>query len=163
MAKNLVKIIMGSGKDFEFCQKIGEALGEFKIPYQYRVASAHKTPKRVLEILKEDRGDLNLIYITVAGRSNALSGFIDANSQRPVIACPPYSEKFAGVDIFSSLRMPSGSGLVTVLEPEAAALMAIKILALTNRALAKKIKLVQGKLKKKVYQSDKEVKKYGQR
>jgi 5-(carboxyamino)imidazole ribonucleotide mutase/phosphoribosylaminoimidazole-succinocarboxamide synthase len=46
----------------------------------------------------------------------------------PVIACPPYSERFAGADIFSSLRMPSGVAPALVLEPEGAALLAAKIL-----------------------------------
>ena len=163
MTKNLVKIIMGSGKDFEFCQSIGEILEEFGISYQYRVASAHKTPKRVLAILKEDKEDANLIYMTVAGRSNALSGFVDANTHWPVIACPPYSEKFAGADIFSSLRMPSGSGLVTVLEPAAAALAAVKILAIHDNKLAEKLKFNQKKMRNKVYQADKEVIKHGKR
>jgi len=161
MSKNLVKVIMGSGSDFDFCQKIGDSLEEYKIPYQYRVASAHKTPEKVLQILEEDKKELNLVYITVAGRSNALSGFVDANTHRPVIACPPYSDKFAGADIFSSLRMPSGSGLTTLLDPKAAATAAAKILALSDAAVAEKIKTQRKKLKEKVEQQDKEVKKNG--
>ena len=154
---NLVKIIMGSESDTEFCQKIGQTLDEFEVPYKYRVASAHKTPEKVLEILAEDNHDLNLVYITVAGRSNALSGFVDFNTNRPVIACPPYSEKFSGVDIFSSLRMPSGSGVVTVIEPKMAGLAAIKMLGLEDKELAKKVEAYQEKLKEKVFKADKEI------
>jgi 5-(carboxyamino)imidazole ribonucleotide mutase len=135
----------------------------YEIAYEYRVASAHKTPKKVLEIIQEDKKDINLVYITVAGRSNALSGFVDANTYRPVIACPPYSDKFAGVDVFSSLRMPSGSGLATVLEPEAAAILAAKILAIEYQELAKKIEERQNKLKKLIDSADEKVKTYGQR
>jgi len=163
MTKNLVRILMGSSKDFEFCQTIGKVLEEFKVSYQYRVASAHKTPEKVLEILKDNPKGINLVYITVAGRSNALSGLIDANCIWPVIACPPYSEKFSGVDIFSSLRMPSGSGLMTVLEPEAAAIAAIKILGLLDKVLAGKVKQKQDKMKEEVIQADKEVAKNGKR
>jgi 5-(carboxyamino)imidazole ribonucleotide mutase len=163
MNEKLVKIIMGSEKDFEFCKKIGAVLELYGIKYKYRVASAHKTPKKVLEVMNEDKKDLNLVYITVAGRSNALSGFVDANTYRPVIACPPYSDKFAGVDIFSSLRMPSGSGLATVLEPEAAAILAAKILAIEDEELAKKIKERQKKLKEIIDTADEKVKTYGQR
>jgi len=163
MNEKLVKIIMGSEKDFEFCKKIGAALELYGIAYRYRVASAHKTPKKVLEIINEDNRDVNLVYITVAGRSNALSGFVDANTYRPVIACPPYSDKFAGVDVFSSLRMPSGSGLATVLEPEAAAILAAKILAIEDEELAKKIEECQNKLKEIIDKADKKVKTYGQR
>ena len=163
MSKASVKIIMGSGGDLEFCKKIGKVLDEFRISYKYRVASAHKTPEKVLEVLSEDKEDLNLVYITVAGRSNALSGFVDFNTPRPVIACPPYSEKYGGVDIFSSLRMPSGSGALTVIEPEAAAVAAVKMLGLKDAGLVKKIDSMQSKLKEKVDKADKEVGKHGKR
>jgi 5-(carboxyamino)imidazole ribonucleotide mutase len=163
MNEKLVKIIMGSEKDFEFCKKIGAVLELYEIKYEYRVASAHKTPNKVLELMKEDRKDINLVYITVAGRSNALSGFVDANTCRPVIACPPYSDKFAGVDIFSSLRMPSGSGLATVLEPEAAAILAAKILAIAADEIAEKIEKRQNELKDIINKADEKVKTYGQR
>ncbi len=161
MTKNLVRILMGSSKDFEFCQTIGKTLEEFGVSYQYRVASAHKTPEKVLEIIKDNPKGVNLVYITVAGRSNALSGLVDANCTWPVIACPPYSEKFSGVDIFSSLRMPSGSGLITVLEPEAAAIAAVKIFGLLDKVLAGKLKQKQDKMKDEIIQADKEVAKNG--
>jgi 5-(carboxyamino)imidazole ribonucleotide mutase len=162
MSKTKVKIIMGSEGDFEFCKKIGKVLDKYEISYEYRVASAHKTPEKVLEILKEDKEE-TLVYITVAGRSNALSGFVDFNTHRPVIACPPYSDKFAGADIFSSLRMPSGSGALTVIEPEAAAIAATKILGLKDERLTKKVKQSQKELKEKVQKSDKEVSKHRKR
>jgi 5-(carboxyamino)imidazole ribonucleotide mutase len=159
--KNIVKIIMGSEKDLEFCKKIGQTLEKFKIPYEFRISSAHKTPEKVLEILREDTGDMNIVYITVAGRSNALSGFVDCNTLRPVIACPPYSDKYAGADIFSSLRMPSGSGLITVVEPEAAGIASAKILALTDKKLASALESSQKESKEKLFKADEEVRKYG--
>ena len=162
MSKTKVKIIMGSEADFEFCKKIGKGLDKYGISYEYRVASAHKTPEKVLKILDGDKED-NLVYVTVAGRSNALSGFVDFNTYRPVIACPPYSDKFAGADIFSSLRMPSGSGALTVIEPEAAAIAATKILGLKDEKLAKKVKQSQRELKEKVQKADKEMSKHGKR
>jgi 5-(carboxyamino)imidazole ribonucleotide mutase len=159
--ENLVKIIMGSEKDLEFCKKIGETLDNFKVPYKYRISSAHKTPLNVLDILNEDTGNLNLVYIAAAGRSHALSGFVDANTHRPVISYPIYSDKFAGVDIFSSLRMPSGSGLVNVLEAETAAIAAVKILAIKDENLAKKIAEYQRESKEKIHKADREVISYG--
>ncbi|UCH38320.1 MAG: AIR carboxylase family protein, partial [Candidatus Bathyarchaeota archaeon] len=79
---------MGSSKDEEFTRKIGATLTELGIPYNLRVASAHKTPHRLLEIVDEnERSENKFVYITVAGRSNALSGFVDANTRFPVIAC----------------------------------------------------------------------------
>lgn len=155
--RNLVRIVMGSEKDFEFCAKIGEFLKKFNAPYEFRVASAHKTPETVLEIIREDESDLNMVYITVAGRSNALSGFVDANTYRPVITCPPYNEKFAGVDIFSSLRMPSGLAPLVCLEPESAALAAVKILGMRDRELVKRVEQYQKELKEKIYKADERV------
>lgn len=163
MNKNIVRIIMGSENDLEFCKKIGKVLSQYDVSSEYRIASAHKTPGKVLEVLSEDKEEQNLVYVTVAGRSNALSGFVEFNTHRPVIACPPYSEKFAGADIFSSLRMPSGSGLVTVLEPGAAAIAAVKILALGDSKIARKIRQNQKNLKEKIIKADKEVKKNGKR
>ncbi len=140
----LVPIIMGSGSDLEHGQAIAKALEGFGIPSQIRVASAHKATRYCLELLeKYEANDVPKVYITVAGRSNALSGVVDANVTSPVIACPPYSSKFGGADIFSSLRMPSGIGVGIALEPKSAALLAAKILAVGNPELGTRIALKQ--------------------
>lgn len=148
---------MGSKKDTEFTEPISDLLQEFEIDFERRIASAHKTPEKVLEILKENEGQGKTVYITVAGRSDALSGLVDANTRSPVIACPPYSEKFGGGDVLSSLRMPSGVGPLVVLEPESAALAAAKILALDDPELTRKISAYHQKTKEKIEKSDSEV------
>ena len=135
-------IIMGSDRDLDFSRDIAKYLKLLEVKYEFRVASAHKTPQKVLEIIKEFE-EQKIIYITVAGRSNALSAFIDGNTTKPVIACPPYSEKFAGADIYSSLRVPSGIGSVVTIEPEGAAIAVAKILALEDEELASNIKNYQ--------------------
>ncbi|MDI6752401.1 MAG: AIR carboxylase family protein [bacterium] len=147
-----VVIIMGSERDLEHCQKIGCFLERFGIGYVFRIASAHKTPEKVLLIIREYEEEA--IFITVAGRSNALSGFVDANTKRPVIAAPPYNE----ADIFSSLRMPSGVAPLVVIDPEGAALAAIKILALLDKALEEKLKAFQKEKKGEIEKADLEVK-----
>lgn len=119
---------------------MAETLDKLGLKSALRVASAHKTPLKCYELIKEYEKE-NVVFITVAGRSNALSGFTDAQTFCPVIARPPYSDKFAGVDIFSSLRMPSGVCPMVVLEPEQAALAAAKILALSDEGLQQKIKI----------------------
>ncbi|KXB08184.1 N5-carboxyaminoimidazole ribonucleotide mutase [candidate division MSBL1 archaeon SCGC-AAA385D11] len=140
---------MGSRKDIEFAQPALDLLEELELDHEQKIASAHKTPEKVLKILKENEGKKTL-YITIAGRSNALSGFVDANTRSPVIACPPYSEKFSGMDILSSLRMPSGVSPLVVLEPKNAALAAAKILALSDSELSEKIASYQQKIKEKI-------------
>jgi len=135
-------IIMGSERDLDFSREISKYLKLLGVNYEFRVASAHKTPEKVLAIIKEFEKE-KAVYITVAGRSNALSAFVDGNTTKPVIACPPYSEKFGGADIYSSLRVPSGIGSVVTIEPEGAAIAAAKILSLENAELQGKVKSYQ--------------------
>ncbi|MGA2308621.1 MAG: AIR carboxylase family protein [Candidatus Bathyarchaeia archaeon] len=153
-----VVVLMGSERDLEFCREIAKHLEAFGLEYQFRVASAHKTPEKVLEILKEFEQQ-KTVYVTVAGRSNALSAFVDANTAKPVIACPPYSEKYGGTDIYSSLRVPSGVGSVVTVEPEGAAVAAAKILAVEDRALEKKVREYQNAKKREIEKADESVKK----
>jgi 5-(carboxyamino)imidazole ribonucleotide mutase len=149
---------MGSEKDLEFCREITKYLKLLGVEYEFRVASAHKTPEQVLTVLKEFEKE-KIIYITVAGRSNALSAFVDANTAKPVIACPPYSEKYGGADIYSSLRLPSGIGSTVTIEPEGAAIAAAKILALEDSEMVKRVVYYQSAKKTAVEKANDAVKK----
>jgi 5-(carboxyamino)imidazole ribonucleotide mutase len=150
-----VIIIMGSPSDDPFGQRVARALDEFGIPWEMRVASAHKTPAHLLGLLEayELDGDPK-VYVTVAGRSNALSGMVDAQVAAPVIACPPYSEKFAGGDLLSSLRVPSGVAPAVVLEPENAALLAAKMLALSAPSLRSRLTASQKQQRQRLLKAD---------
>jgi 5-(carboxyamino)imidazole ribonucleotide mutase/phosphoribosylaminoimidazole-succinocarboxamide synthase len=151
----LVIIILGSPSDGPIGQQIVQALNRFDIPSQVRVASAHKTPRYLLDLLDKYKADPQpKVYITVAGRSNALSGMVDAQVSAPVIACPPYSERFGGSDIFSSLRAPSGVAPAVVLEPENAALLAAKMLALAQPDLLPKIQSAQQDQRQRLIEAD---------
>ena len=155
----LVVILMGSKADLPFVEKICVALDRFDIPWERRVASAHKSVHHLLDLLAHYEADPRpKVYITVAGRSNALSGLVDANVVAPVIACPPYSDRFAGVDVFSSLRMPSGVAPAVVLEPEAAALLAAKVLAGHDAALRQRVRDYQAALTARIIADDAETK-----
>jgi len=151
-------VLMGSERDLEFCREIARYLKILELDYVFRVASAHKTPEKVLEILKEYERD-KVVFITVAGKSNALSAFVDANTVKPVIACPPYSEKFGGADVYSSLRVPSGVGLVVTIEPESAAIATAKIFAVEDQELAKRVREYQLVKKREIEKADDSVKK----
>jgi 5-(carboxyamino)imidazole ribonucleotide mutase len=153
-----VVILMASERDLEFCREIAKHIKAFGLECEFRVASAHKTPQKVLEILKEFEHE-KIVYVTVAGRSNALSAFVDANTVKPVIACPPYSEKFGGADIYSSLRVPSGVGSLVTIEPEGAAVAAAKIFAVEDRALEKRVREYQNTKKKEIEKADESVRK----
>jgi len=155
--KGKAVVLMGSERDLEFCREIAKHLKALTVEYEFRAASAHKTPMRVLEILKEFESE-KVVYITVAGRSNALSAFVDANTSKPVIACPPYSDKYAGVDVYSSLRVPSGIGSVVTIEPDGAAIAAAKILAVDDKTLENRIKDYQMEKKKEVEKANETIK-----
>jgi 5-(carboxyamino)imidazole ribonucleotide mutase len=150
-------IIMGSDRDLDFSREIAKYLKILGVSYEFRVASAHKTPEKVLEIIKEFLTE-KVVFVTVAGRSNALSAFIDGNTIKPVIACPPYSEKFSGADIYSSLRVPSGIGSVVTIEPEGAAIAAAKILSLQDGELEANVKTYQESKKKELDKANESVK-----
>ena len=150
-------IVMGSERDLDFSRGIAKYLKALGVTYEFRVASAHKTPEKVLELIAEFEAE-KVVYITVAGRSNALSGLIDGNSTKPVIACPLYSEMFSGADIFSSLRVPSGIGSVVTIEAEGAAIATAKILALEDAAVAENVKEYQASKKNELEKANESVK-----
>ena len=155
MSKPLVVILMGSKADIEHCTKISEACKEYGLETVLRIASAHKTPEHALSLLNEyEANDRPKVYITVAGRSNALSGFTDGSVSAPVIACPPLSHSFGGADVFSSLRMPSGIAPALVLEPVNAALLAAKIFGVANVEVRGQVRASQKRAADKIIEDD---------
>lgn len=148
-----VVIIMGSKADLEWAKQISNVLLSFGIEIVTRIASAHKVPLKCYNLIKEYEKE-NVVFITIAGMSNALSGFTDAQTHCPVIACPPYSDKFAGADLYSSIRMPSGVAPLTIVSPENAALAAAKILGLSNSGIQKRIIDFQDKKREELEDAD---------
>jgi len=154
----LVILLMGSASDLPHAEKITAALDGFGIAHRSHIGSAHKTPRRLLELLERYDGmEAPKVFITIAGRSNALSGMADAAVQAPVIACPPTSSSFGGADIYSSLRMPSGVAPMVVLDPGNAALAAAKILGLGDPAIAAAVKAGQAAHQQRLEEADREL------
>jgi|TARA_Y100001970_G_C13824346_1_gene646520 5-(carboxyamino)imidazole ribonucleotide mutase len=123
-----VVIIMGSTSDEPHAKKITDKLDEFGISWEQHAASAHKEPLKVLEILNANKDKENIVYITIAGRSNALSGFVAANSEFPTLGCPPFSDKADMlVNIHSTLQMPSNTPVMTIVDPGNCALAVKRI------------------------------------
>mgnify|MGYP001385692352 FL=1 len=113
-----VVIIMGSISDEPHAKKITDKLDSYNISWEQHAASAHKEPLKVLEILEANKQEKQVVYITIAGRSNALSGFVAANSEFPTLGCPPFSDKADMlVNIHSTLQMPSNTPVLTVIDP----------------------------------------------
>lgn len=120
---------MGSDSDMPHAEKIAAGLTAEGIDFEYFVRSAHKDPVGVFNFVKAHDNESKVVFITIAGRSNALSGVVAANSQKPVLACPPFKDKLDFlVNINSTLQMPSKTPVLTVLEPSNCALAVARIL-----------------------------------
>ncbi len=133
----LIVILMGSGADIEHAGKVAAVAVALGIDVVQRVGSAHKTPAHVLRIIDEYEADPRpKVWVTIAGRSNALSAFVEAAVTAPVISCPPLAMP---EDVWSSLRMPADVAPMVVLDPANAGLAAAKILALVDPALGARL------------------------
>lgn len=108
-------VISGSKSDATHCREIMNKLSG-KIMSVYYVCSAHKKTRELLRILKRVEKDKEIVYVTVAGMCNALSGVVACNVTAPVIACPPFKDKTdMMVNVNSSLMCPSDVPVMTVL------------------------------------------------
>ena len=137
----LVPILMGSKVDMPHAEKIANHLKLFGINPTFHVASAHKVPEKVIEIInKFNQSEEAVVYITIAGRSNGLSGVVSGSAVHPVIACPPFKDRSDYlVNIHSTIVMPSDTPVMTVIDPQNAAMSVVKIFALTDAGMKKKI------------------------
>ncbi|HDO19566.1 MAG TPA: 5-(carboxyamino)imidazole ribonucleotide mutase [Thermoplasmatales archaeon] len=143
-----VHILMGSKSDSRVGDKIIETLEKFGVDYKLDVASAHRTPERVKELVETSDAD---VFIGVAGLSAALPGVIAAHTIKPVIGVP-VSGKVNLDAILSIVQMPPGIPVAAVGldRGENAALLAIEILATKDEELAKKLKEYREEMKRKV-------------
>ena len=151
---------MGSKRDLPFAEKIRGFIENegFKVECKYAVSSAHRTPDLLIEKLREfEESQDNIVIITVAGLSDALSGAVAGFSTYPVIACPPDIEKRGLAKMFSSVMTPSGVPVLLAARPENAALAAVKILALSDSSLRPQIRRYINKKREEVIDADREV------
>jgi 5-(carboxyamino)imidazole ribonucleotide mutase len=154
MSNPLAVILMGSPADRDHAAKITAVLDKLGVDYVERVGSAHKVPEHVLGIVNQYEADPRpKVWITIAGRSNALSAFVEAAVSAPVIACPPLSMP---EDVWSSLRMPADVAPLVVLEPANAAIAAAKILALADPAIAERVNAYRATKYDAIIAADKE-------
>jgi phosphoribosylaminoimidazole-succinocarboxamide synthase len=150
-----VGIILGSAADNEHADRIAKALASYGIAARRHIASAHKTPLYALRKVQQLDSMLGqVVYITIAGRSNALSAFVDAATANPVIASPVIGSTWGGMEIVSSLALPTGVASMVVLEPENAALAAAKILAVEDTVVYGKVAVTQYRNRMKLIDAD---------
>lgn len=150
-----ITIILGSISDKVIFEKSKAIFNVFEIKYDLRIASAHRTPEKIEEIVKNSNSE---VFIAIAGLSAALPGAIAANTIKPVIGVPVES-KLDGLDaLLSIVQMPPGIPVacVGIDRGENAALLAIEILALKDDDLKNKLKNYREKMKEKINNDNKE-------
>lgn len=142
-----IQIILGSKSDMPVAEKIKEILDEFEVNYRINVASAHRTPDILKNLVIKNNADL---FIGIAGLSAALPGSIASHTIKPVIGVP-VSGKVNLDSILSIIQMPPGIPVAAVGldRGDNAGLLAIEILAIKDEKLKKKLEDYREKLKKK--------------
>jgi 5-(carboxyamino)imidazole ribonucleotide mutase len=136
----LVGIVMGSDSDWETMEPAAERLAAFEIPYEVQVISAHRSPKAVMQYAQGARRRGLGAVIVGAGGAAHLAGVVAAWTTLPVIGVPVASTSLSGLDaLLATVQMPAGVPVATVAigrgGAENAAILAVQILALRNRAL----------------------------
>ena len=167
MKKHQVHVIMGSANDADVMLAARDVLDSLAIPHEISVASAHRSPDRLQEIVrKADREGVD-VFIAGAGMANHLAGSVAALTTQPVIGVPLSS---AGGTVFglngadallSTVQMPPGVPVLTVGvdRAENAAIAAAQIVGIYDADVAKRLKTARGELLKKVLNGDADVKK----
>ncbi len=133
-----VTIISGSPSDRGFVENVEKLLKDFKVSFETYIASAHRHPDKLREIVKESNAD---VFIGIAGLSAALPGVIASHTLKPVIGMPR-DVKVLGIDsLLSIAQMPTGVPVATVGIDNAknAALLAVEILAIKDEKLKSKL------------------------
>ncbi len=156
-AEMKVSIVMGSDSDMPVMAKAADILEEFGIPYEMNIISAHREPDTFFEYAKgaEDRGVK--VIIAGAGMAAHLPGMCAALFTLPVIGIPMHTTSLGGRDsLYSIVQMPSGIPVATVAINGGtnAGLLAVKMLAVADESLNKKLKEYTKNMKEQVEKKD---------
>lgn len=140
----LVGVIMGSQSDWETMQETCKVLGEFEIPFEAKVVSAHRTPHFMVEYATKAQSRGMQVIIAGAGGAAHLPGMVAACTALPVLGVPIQSRSLQGLDsLLSIVQMPGGIPVATLAigasGAKNAGLLAARILALGDSVLRKKM------------------------
>ncbi|MBN1539378.1 MAG: 5-(carboxyamino)imidazole ribonucleotide mutase [Candidatus Thermoplasmatota archaeon] len=155
MDRCAVHILMGSKSDIDIARRAARVLEEFEVPYSITVASAHRTPELVESSVK---GSSAKVFIAIAGLSAALPGVVASHTRMPVIGVP-VSGKVNLDSILSIVQMPPGVPVACVGldRGDNAALLAVRILAVSDRSYSDRLDEYLGRMREMIYRSNEEV------
>ncbi|EAJ6150147.1 TPA: 5-(carboxyamino)imidazole ribonucleotide mutase [Campylobacter lari subsp. concheus] len=139
-----VSILMGSKSDYDVVKEALEILEKFDVKYEILITSAHRSPQRTQEYIKNAEEKGAKVFIAAAGMAAHLAGAVAAHTTKPVLGIPMPGSNLASMDsLFSTVQMPSGIPVATVAIGKAgainAAYLAVQILAIDDESLAQKL------------------------
>ena len=151
----LIGLVMGSDSDWPLLQKAVDTLAQFELPYEVRVISAHRTPDLAMEYAATAEARGLKVILSAAGGAAHLGGVLAAHTCLPVVGIPVKGGALNGIDsLLATIQMPAGIPVATVTlgsaGPINAALFAVQILALADKALAERFRAYKELLKEKV-------------
>ncbi len=150
-----VSILMGSESDLETVREAIGILKDFKVGFEARVLSAHRTPREVAEFVEQSTAAGTKVFIAAAGGAAALAGVVAAHTVRPVIGIPIETKALKGLDsLLSTVQMPAGIPVAGMSIGKAgarnAALLAVQILATQDKKLSKKLADYKQAMRRKI-------------
>lgn len=153
--KKRIIIIMGSESDLETVKEAVNLLKEFKVDFELKVLSAHRTPKELSAYIENVSKSGAKIFIAAAGGSAALAGVVAAHTILPVIGIPIETKSLKGLDsLLSTVQMPSGIPVASMAiggsGAKNAAIFALEILALNDADLQDKLKEYKKQMRAKI-------------
>ncbi|PIS15987.1 5-(carboxyamino)imidazole ribonucleotide mutase [Candidatus Roizmanbacteria bacterium CG09_land_8_20_14_0_10_41_9] len=162
--KKSISIVMGSDSDLPVVKDATKILSEFGVPYEIDILSAHRAPDATLAFAKNASKKGVRVIIAAAGGAAHLAGVIASHFPLPVIGIPIKSSTLSGIDsLYSIVQMPPGIPVATVgiNGAQNASLLAIQILATSDKKLEKKLVDYKKGLAKKVLEKSEKLKKLG--
>ena len=162
MANPLVVLLMGSDSDLPTVKEACSVLQSFGVAFEAHVLSAHRSPEDLVAYVRKAEQSGVRAFIAAAGGAAHLAGVIAAHTIRPVIGIPIQTNAMGGLDsLLSTVQMPGGVPVATMAigagGARNAGLFAVQILALTDSALAEKLKEYRAEQIEQVRQKDKRI------
>lgn len=142
---NFVSILMGSKSDYEIMKHCADTFEKFDVKYEIVISSAHRSPERTKQYMKDAEAKGAVTFIAAAGMAAHLAGAVAASTTKPVIGVPMKGGAMDGMDaMLSTVQMPAGMPVGTVALGRSgavnAAYLAMQILAIFDKELAVKLK-----------------------
>ena len=158
-----VLIVMGSDSDLSVMEEAKKVLSEFGVKSRVAIASAHRTPQKVVSLVKDAEKEGVQVIIAGAGYAAHLAGAVAAQTVLPVIGVPLEGSSLQGLDaLLSTVQMPSGIPVATVAIGKAGAknagILAAEILALKDERISGALKDYRKKMAKMVEDKDRGLK-----